>query len=263
MKGVPLVGRETDEAGKAEITSAEARPAPQTVAQMATQTPVRRETPRRRGAVRAARESDGRLRITAGSPPDIMCRVALDLFAEQNYSTVTVKDIALAAGMNPSHLYYYFDNKEELFMRTIARVVEEAFDQFASVTREARTPEAVISAWIDLHIRQFVQFQKVAKMSLDYASTHNRTPHVDQAIRAFYDQEAEVLGAAIRRGIAEGEFRPVDPRDTALFISTFLDGSLFRNVMFPTFNYARAIKTMRRIVLDYLKTGAIVAGEPA
>jgi AcrR family transcriptional regulator len=134
-----------------------------------THAPAATSPARRRGAARAARESDGRLRITAGSPPDIMCRVALDLFAEQNYSTVTVKDIALAAGMNPSHLYYYFDNKEELFMRTIARVVEEAFDQFAAVTRTARTPEAVISAWIDLHIRQFVQFRKVAKMSLDYA----------------------------------------------------------------------------------------------
>jgi hypothetical protein len=66
-----------------------------------------------------------------------------------------------------------------------------------------------------------------------------------------------VLGSAIRQGIAEGAFRPVDPRDTALFISTFLDGSLFRNVMFPTFNYARSIKTMRRIVLDYLKTGVV------
>lgn len=215
--------------------------------------------PKRR-RVRAARESDGAPRIAPGSPPDIMCRVALDLFAERNYSTVTIKDIALAAGLNPSHIYYYFDNKEELFMQTIARVVEDAFERFASVTRSAGTPEDVISAWIDLHIRQFVQFQKVAKMSLDYASTRNRTPIVDRAIRAFYDQEAEVLGTAIRDGIAAGRFRPVDPHDTALFISTFLDGSLFRNVMFPNFNYARAIKTMRRIVLGFLESGTPVSG---
>lgn len=206
----------------------------------------------RKGRVRAARGADGTLLIEPGSPADIMCRVALDLFAEQNYSAVTVKDIALAAGMNPSHIYYYFDNKEELFMRAIARVVEDAFEQFASVTRRAGTPEEVISAWIELHVRQFVQFQKVAKMSLDYASTHNRTPAVDRAIRAFYDQEAEVLGNAIRDGVAAGRFRAVDPRDMAIFISTFLDGSLFRNVMFPNFNYARAIKTMRRLVLDHL-----------
>lgn len=237
--------RETTEPGSADVTP------------VAPEVPARRV--RRAAPARAARESDGRLRIATGSPPDIMCRVALDLFAEQNYSAVTVKDIALAAGMNPSHLYYYFDNKEELFMCTIARVVEDAFEQFAAVTRTARTPEAVISAWIDLHIRQFVQFQKVAKMSLDYASAHNRTPLVDQAIRAFYDQEADVLGAAIQRGIELGEFRPVDARDTALFISTFLDGSLFRNVMFSTFNYARAIKTMRRIVLGHLRNGEIPA----
>lgn len=207
----------------------------------------------RRGRPRAARDANGVLHIEPGSLPDIICRVALDLFADQNYSAVTVKDIARAAGINPSHIYYYFDHKEELFMRTIARVVDDAFAQFAAVTRDARGPEALISAWIDLHIRQFVQFQKVAKMSLDYASTHNRTPVVDRAIRAFYDQEAEVLGRAIRDGIAAGRFRAVDPQETALFISTFLDGSLFRNVMFPNFNYARAIRTMRRIVLGHLE----------
>ena len=65
----------------------------------------------RRAPARAARASDGTLQIAPGSPPDIMCRVALDLFAERNYSTVTIKDIALAAGLNPSHIYYYFDNK--------------------------------------------------------------------------------------------------------------------------------------------------------
>lgn len=202
---------------------------------------------------RAVRLPDGSLQITPGSPPDIMCRAALDLFAEQNYQSVTIKDIADACSMNPSLIYYYFENKEDLFMRTIAWIVEEAFDNFEKITRDSTSPEEVVTGWIELHIRQFVQLQKVAKMSLDYASTRNRTPLVDRAIRDFYEKESEVLSKAISAGVRSGTFVQVNPAETALFISTYLDGALFRNVMFPTFNYARAIKTMRRIVIGYLR----------
>lgn len=206
-----------------------------------------------RRAPRAKRQADGSLTIPPGSPPDMMCRVALDLFSEQNYSSVTIKDIAEAGGMNPSLIYYYFENKEDLFMRTIARVVDEAFDKFAHLTAHASSPEALVTQWIEMHITDFVRLQKVARMSLDYASSHNRTPLVDRSIRDFYEKEAEVLGQAIANGIRNGTFRRCNPSEMALFISTWLDGALFRNVMFPTFNYTRAIKSMRKIVLDYLR----------
>ncbi|MEI4472113.1 TetR/AcrR family transcriptional regulator [Frigidibacter sp. MR17.24] len=210
-------------------------------------------------SVRARRDSDGSLTIPPGSPPDLMCRVALDLFADQNYSSVTIKDIARAGGMNPSLIYYYFDNKEDLFMKTISRVVEEAFARFETLTRDATSPEALVSQWIEMHVTDFVRLQKVAKMSLDYASSHNRTPLVDRAIRDFYEKEAAILSRTIAEGIRDGAFRSGNPDEMALFISTFLDGALFRNVMFPTFNYQRAIRSMRRIVLDQLRAPA--AGE--
>ncbi|HEY0212106.1 MAG TPA: TetR/AcrR family transcriptional regulator [Paenirhodobacter sp.] len=217
---------------------------------------TRSATPR---APRAIRQADGSLTITPGSPPDLMCLVALDLFAEQNYSTVTIKDIADACGMNPSLIYYYFENKEDLFMKTISRVVEDSFAKFDDLTLNASSPEALVSQWIELHITDFVQLQKVARMSLDYAGSHNRTPLVDRAIRDFYEKEAQVLGKAIADGIRNGTFRRGNPPEMALFISTYLDGALFRNVMFPTFNYMRAIKSMRKVVLDYLQQDDIAA----
>ncbi|WP_172327464.1 TetR/AcrR family transcriptional regulator [Mangrovicoccus sp. HB161399] len=202
-----------------------------------------------------AAQFDDSYQPTPGSPPDVMCRTALDLFAERSYSSVRIKDIAEASGFNPSHFYYYFDNKEDLFMKTIARVVAEAFSHFDGIAQRAGSPEEVISSWIELHIRQFVALQKVARMSLDYASTGKRTPVADRAIRAFYEREAEILKAAIQQGIAEGTFADANPADTATMISTFLDGALFRNVMFPNFNYARAMQSMRRVVLHWLRSG--------
>jgi hypothetical protein len=45
----------------------------------------------------------------------------------------------------------------------------------------------------------------------------------------------------------------------AVFISTFLDGALFRNIMFPEFDYRAAIRYMRDVVLDHLREGTQLA----
>jgi AcrR family transcriptional regulator len=193
---------------------------------------------------------------------ETLLQVALDLFARQDFSSVTIKDIAKETGFNPSLLYYYFENKEELFLRAIALAVETAFKKFAAIRTAAETPEGIIASWIEIHIIQFVLMQQLAKVSLDYATTRTRTPEMDRAIRQFYDREAVVLSQAIKDGVRQGLFRPTQPKVMAEFISTFLDGALFRNMMFPDFNYKAAIRTMRTIVLDQLRVGAAVGEAP-
>lgn len=198
------------------------------------------------------------LRVDAS---ETLQRVALDLFAKQNYSTVTIKDIAAATGLNPSLIYYYFGSKEGLFLKAIERTVDEAFQYFGSISDRTSDPVKIISLWIEVHITQYDKLQKLAKISLDYASTYDRTDPADEAIRKFYDREAEVLGAAIKAGIVAGTFHAANPRAVALFISTYLDGALFRRVLFPDFNAKTAIRHMSKIVLTYLRTGELSAEE--
>jgi TetR/AcrR family transcriptional regulator, upper aerobic nicotinate degradation pathway regulator len=198
---------------------------------------------------------------------EAMRAAALDLFSQQNYSTVTIKDIATATGSNSALIYYHFGSKEELFLKVVTTTVDEAFRKFEDVRANAKSPEEVIFLWIEIHIVQFVLLQKLAKISLDYASTRNRTSSADRAIRRFYDKESVVLGEAISAGIEQGVFRPVDPQRMSIFISTFLDGCLFRNVMFPRFSYRRAMQDMRTFVIDHLRAtpappAGPIAGEP-
>jgi len=180
-------------------------------------------------------------------------RAAFDLFASQNFSTVTIKDIATTTGINPSMIYYYFGSKEELFLDVVETTAVESVRMFEAVAERARRPEDTIAMWIELHVNQFVLLQNLAKISLDYASTHTRTVRIDKAVSKFYDMESVILGEAIRAGIAAGTFRRVNVARTIVFISTFLDGALFRGMMFPDFNYKTAIRTMRTLVLEHLR----------
>lgn len=185
--------------------------------------------------------------------PKILERAALDLFARQNYSAVTIKDIATATGVNASLIYYYFGSKEELFRHVVEMTAQDALEKFELIGKGSGTPEETIENWIDIHVTHFVLMQILAKISLDYSTSRSRSAPLDRAIRRFYDKESKILSAAIRRGVREGRFRPVDPASMSTFISTFLDGALFRQVMFPTFDFDAAIRNMSEITLGHLR----------
>ncbi|MGR7995822.1 TetR/AcrR family transcriptional regulator [Xanthobacter sp. ZOL 2024] len=195
----------------------------------------------------------GRPRNSSGDNLETILRIALELFSAQNYSAVTIKDIARAAGVNPSLVHYYFDCKEDLFLRVVEATANKAFDTFEAIRHDTVAPVDVVSLWIENHILQFELMQKLIQISLDYATAHGRSPRIDAAIHKFYRMEAEVLGSALERGMAEGIFRPRNVEETITFISTFLDGSLIRAVLFPQeFDQPAAVHHMRSVVLDYL-----------
>lgn len=202
-------------------------------------------------------ETKGKITAKSGKSPqnDVAITLqdsALELFSKQNYSSVRIKDIAEATGLNSALIYYYFGSKENLFLKVIESTVEKAFEKFDAIKMNAANPKDVLFLWIQIHILQFYLLQKLAKISLDYAGTNGRTPAIDNAIKKFYEKESVVLKNTLKDGISAGVFREVNPVDMAMFISTFLDGVLFRTVMFPKFKYKHAINCMRDFVFEHL-----------
>ncbi|CRL46155.1 HTH-type transcriptional repressor NicS [Sodalis glossinidius str. 'morsitans'] len=187
-----------------------------------------------------------------GDMAHTLLNCALELLSQQNYSSVRIKDIADATDHNSALIYYCFGSKENLFLKVIESTVEKAFEQFEAIKDDAQDSQQVLFLWIQIHIMQFYLLQKLAKISLDYAGTHGRTPQIDKAIKKFYEKESVVLKNMLTDGIQAGVFRDVNPDDMAMFISTYLDRVLFRTVMFPKFKCNHAINFMRDFVFEHL-----------
>lgn len=52
---------------------------------------------------------------------DRILEAADELFGEQGYDAVSVRDVARAAGVNKALVFYYFGSKDELFARVLTR----------------------------------------------------------------------------------------------------------------------------------------------
>lgn len=179
--------------------------------------------------------------------------VALDLFAERNFASVTIKDIAKVLGVNTALIYYYFDSKTDLFRATIAYSVKRAFENVRALDDEHADPAAILTAWIENHVSKHAEIHRFVKIALDFQSSHEVDPKVAESIEGFYEEERKMLSKIIRQGINRGIFKRVDADRMAQFISTFLDGCMVRSVILPNFDLNGTVRSLHARVWEMLE----------
>ena len=187
-----------------------------------------------------------------GAARDKFLAAALDLFAERNFASVTIKDIARALGVNTALIYYYFDSKTDLFRATIEHAVARAFENVRTLNDQSADPPTVLAAWIENHLKKYAEIHRFVKIALDFRSAHEGNADIANSIEHFYNEERKLLSKIIRQGIKQGLFSPVDPNRMAQFISTYLDGCMVRSVILSDFDLEGAVRDLHRRVLDML-----------
>jgi AcrR family transcriptional regulator len=183
---------------------------------------------------------------------DHLARIALGLFADRDFGSVSIRDIGKAAGVNSAMIYYHFRNKRDLYRAAIESAVEEAFDLFAEHcnTERHETPAEAIGAWFDVHVRLYKQLRNVIKISLDCKGTVPGAPESKQPIKRFYRHEREILEGLVRQGIKSGHFRKdVDPATIATMVSTMLDGVLARSFFLKDFDMHETVEAFKRTIM--------------
>lgn len=140
---------------------------------------------------------------------------ALDVFVTRGYAATRLDDIAKQAGISKGTLYLYFTSKEDLFTAVIREnvlpIVNEAenlFNEFeGSATEMFRS---VIFAWWDR--LGSTKLSGITKLMM--AESHN-FPEVAAYFHENVIVRAEgILEKVLLRGIASGEFRALDVRET-------------------------------------------------
>jgi AcrR family transcriptional regulator len=82
-----------------------------------------------------------------------ICRVATGLFVEKGFEKTSIRDIAEAAKMNSSGLYYYFEDKEEILYTILIEIMDESLARMQEIAdRDVPLKEKIYAA-IDLHTK--------------------------------------------------------------------------------------------------------------
>lgn len=162
----------------------------------------------RRGA---RRRPQGRPRqdgsVATGSPRDDIVRAATRLFSEHGYALTSITQIARAAGLQQSSVYYYFGGKEEILQAALA------------VNREALTfaDEVIASeAPASEKLYRLLRYDtlQLCLSPFDFNEIESLAEAQPEEFSDFwkdYDQLHRHVVALIEEGHESGEFTTCDP----------------------------------------------------
>ncbi len=145
------------------------------------------------------------------SRPAELLDAALDLFVERGYAATRLDDIASRAGVSKGTLYLYFANKEELFKALVRENIVRLLDRFRAEIDDSVAPASeLVGTFLRVWWREFggTRLSGLAKLVMSEAG------NFPEVARFFHDEvirpNHELFGSILERGIAAGEFRPID-----------------------------------------------------
>jgi TetR/AcrR family transcriptional regulator len=150
---------------------------------------------------------------------------ALQLFSTKGYAATSVRELVEAAGVTKPVLYYYFKNKEGLYLALMG----DALGDFFQVAEQARTaPGSVterICGYCTALLDIFVERLPVARLIYAiYYGPPQGAPHID--FEASFSTMLAHMEQLVSEGISTDEFRQVSPPDAAWAIVALLNTTM-------------------------------------
>ena len=164
-------------------------------------------------------ESTTRTRRPEDRAPEI-ARAALELFVTKGFAATKLEDVAKAAGVSKGLPYLYFKSKEELFKAVIVAAIGEPLLLATEFVDSFDGPTEELLRQLIGKFREFAESPLGGVIKLILAEAGN-FPDVAR----FYCSNFEVRGnelfaKVLRRGVARGEFRPIEDIEMTAIILT-------------------------------------------
>jgi AcrR family transcriptional regulator len=131
------------------------------------------------------------------------------VFTRRDYSRVQMDAVAAACGVGKGTLYRYFPSKQALYLAVTFDGIEKLRDELAAVVAES---ESAASA-LEQIVRRTLAFFWDRRGFFTLIHRHELEPDAD--VREWFAQRAEltrIVEDTVRRAVAAGDLRPIDPR---------------------------------------------------
>jgi len=194
-------------------------------------------------------------------------RAAAEEFAEHGIAGARTEAIAREARVNKALLYYYFKDKETLY----GAVLDNAFSGLkATVFRVLDSdlpPREKIMTYVGTYFDFIASNQVYPKLMQRemMRAREGHSPHIEKLVKNYFQPIYARVGELLRRGIAEGEFRKIDPAHfipsvVAVIIFYFSSAPLMQKIVRFNPLAPERIAERRAAVLDFISAALFRPG---
>lgn len=158
---------------------------------------------------------------------------ALRAFGEKGYDKTSVNDIVKASGLSKGTLYWYFENKQAIFIALVRRVFDDMWGVFGKVMTEISDlppPERMRRMFESMHL-MVDEISQYSGLYSDFFTQAWQQQPIREVLLEAYQHYITDFEAVIEEGIRDGYFRQVDARLVATTIAGALDGYWFQQLL--------------------------------
>lgn len=148
-------------------------------------------------------------------------KAAMQCFTKFGLDKTTLDDIAKSVGLNKASLYYYYRNKEDLFVEAALKEGEEYILSLQEKVLKKRGIESQV--WYYLQSR-FSYYKNVLNMNRVSVETLNKIlPRFFELYEALMKRETQFLSLLIKDAVANGELATTNPNKIASVLISISD----------------------------------------
>jgi TetR/AcrR family transcriptional regulator len=191
-------------------------------------------------------------------------KAAVAEFAEHGIAGARTDAIARAAHVNKALLYYYFKDKDALYEAVLDHVFSGLRARVMPVLESDLPPRQklleYLGAYFD-YIAENPRFPRVVQS--EWIRSSAGTLRMQRVAKEYFRPIFEKLVVVLRKGIAAGDFREVNPMDflpsmAAVIVFYFTSAPLMKTLMkIDPLSKAR-IRERRAFVLDFISAALFV-----
>jgi AcrR family transcriptional regulator len=156
---------------------------------------------------------------------EAMLAAAADEFAERGYAGASLSRIIDAAGISKGSLYYYFNDKEDLFATTVKVAMRRLVEAAGGFDLDALTPETYWDALRAFGMRSVELYSRDAwyvRFGLAFARLRDE-PEAGRAVRPALDWGRRITHDVLARGRELGTVRRDLPLDLLVEVTMAVD----------------------------------------
>ncbi|MBN2468760.1 MAG: TetR/AcrR family transcriptional regulator [Deltaproteobacteria bacterium] len=145
---------------------------------------------------------------------------SVQVFAQKGFSSATMKEIAVQAGIGKGTIYEYFPSKEELFFAVFEWYVGEFGSKtIANIAALGGSARERLQAMNEALMKSWGELKDVYTLSMEFwsaSASSQMRERFKEAFRQSYRDFRRIVASLIREGVARGEFRSdVDPESVS------------------------------------------------
>lgn len=152
---------------------------------------------------------------------EMILQAAAQCFSRFGYDKTSLQDIGDAARLNKASLYYYYKNKEDLYIQVVLREAERYLGGLQQQVQPLTRATDKILAYLTGRLDYYRQVLNLHQLSIE--SLQRLEPMFDDVYQAVREQELLFLGQLLQEGVADREFLKMQPERAADALLTVSD----------------------------------------